>query len=846
MDWIDKALEAVSLVTVNRHQEEITEVRRRERAVARRQLEQNLKSVSDAHAAALANEVASSRGLGFDEGRAFERQDIARREREAREEAERLEREAALERAKWLVSPNPLPISQHIAKFQSDVNGRLEYPPEPDQWDMILSDCPATYVIAGAGSGKSTSLVLRVLLLNLYAEIDRGQISVFTFTRASRADFIKKYRERMDEWGCPISEDEAKAVVRTFHSMVLKMARSAMHPRPVVLELLDREKEGPVQDFDVDNLLELTEKEAEAEVGEEAETGEAGDEEDSEEEADTPTQDDLLSAAYERAIQNDEFRGLALQLLKLSLAQTRVARDKNTDGNKQRSVAVDEKLTSALDKAWREKIAPTLWPMVGVECSISKITVSSQVAEQFWVNGFVPQIGAHVVLGGAEYCKHADKEDVPSSLSINRKRKLLRAISEKPIIWIDKPEQLTELRTLLRWLTAYVDKRTEVPNFKLIAPGDFKRRHITKAFLGLAQFVENLGLPVADTLANVAATKENNLGRDVIFMRATALFWPCFEAVLEERGIKTFNQLFAHFSEDKPENFALVPSYVLGAMRHLLIDEFQDVSPQIVKWVKGCQRELVRRNMAGSLTCVGDDWQSIYGWRGSSPDYFIRFKDHFPAKTHGKITLADNFRSSDHILRCAESTLFGVAGMEPKTCRAKGGWANSVMPVEIVEVKQKLPYGEIRQYISDEVERVNPTDKHPLLVLSRSRKAHAPLSKSPSPSWGERVKFMTYHGSKGLESQSVVLLEDCHYWGMNPLKNYLYKKADLGSYDEAQKAESRRLAYVGITRAMEACRWYGVKKDGGAMGSIPKGKPFASTIAEEWNSITRQKAAKAK
>ncbi|MYM83325.1 UvrD-helicase domain-containing protein [Duganella sp. FT50W] len=277
MDWIDRALEVISLVTVSRHQEEVTEVSARERAAARRQFEQNLKSVSDAHAAALAKEVASSRGLGFEEGRAFERLDVARKEREAIEEAERLEREAAIERAKWLVSPNPLPISQHIAKFQSDVNGRLEYPPESEshQWDMILSDCPATYVIAGAGSGKSTSLVLRVLLLNLYAEIDRGQISVFTFTRASRADFIKKYRERMDEWGCPISEDEAKSVVRTFHSMVLKMARSAMHPRPVVLELLDRETEGPVQDFDVDNLLELTEKEAEAVMGEEAETGEA-------------------------------------------------------------------------------------------------------------------------------------------------------------------------------------------------------------------------------------------------------------------------------------------------------------------------------------------------------------------------------------------------------------------------------------------------------------------------------------------------------------------------------------------------------------------------------------------
>ena len=46
--------------------------------------------------------------------------------------------------------------------------------PTEDQWKMILSDHPASSVIAGAGSGKSTTLVLRVVFYGLLSE-DRHQ-----------------------------------------------------------------------------------------------------------------------------------------------------------------------------------------------------------------------------------------------------------------------------------------------------------------------------------------------------------------------------------------------------------------------------------------------------------------------------------------------------------------------------------------------------------------------------------------------------------------------------------------------------------------------------------------------
>ncbi len=52
-------------------------------------------------------------------------------------------------------------------------------------------------------------------------------------------------------------------------------------------------------------------------------------------------------------------------------------------------------------------------------------------------------------------------------------------------------------------------------------------------------------------------------------------------------------------------------------------------------------------------------------------------------------------------------------------------------------------------------------------------------------------------------------------------------------YDEAQRAEARRVAYVALTRAMENCHWYGVKKDGGAIGAVPSGRNFVEVTVEK-------------
>jgi DNA helicase-2/ATP-dependent DNA helicase PcrA len=86
---------------------------------------------------------------------------------------------------------------------------------------------------------------------------------------------------------------------------------------------------------------------------------------------------------------------------------------------------------------------------------------------------------------------------------------------------------------------------------------------------------------------------------------------------------------------------------IAGGFEHVLVDEYQDVNALQVDIV----RELHR--WGGGLSVVGDDFQSIYGFRASSPRHILGFADVFPdART---VLLERNYRSTQEILDVANA-----------------------------------------------------------------------------------------------------------------------------------------------------------------------------------------------
>ena len=87
---------------------------------------------------------------------------------------------------------------------------------------------------------------------------------------------------------------------------------------------------------------------------------------------------------------------------------------------------------------------------------------------------------------------------------------------------------------------------------------------------------------------------------------------------------------------------------------HLLVDEYQDTNPLEERLI-----QLLRRR-CNTLTVVGDDDQSIYGWRGADVQNIISFTDRNPeAREH---TLSHNFRSTPVIVRSADAFVSAELG----------------------------------------------------------------------------------------------------------------------------------------------------------------------------------------
>ncbi|WP_448118904.1 UvrD-helicase domain-containing protein [Pseudomonas serbica] len=699
-----------------------------------------------------------------------------------------------------------LPLSAELKKrVKADVARLLPAYAQPSaaQWKMIFSDTPSTSVIAGAGAGKSTTLVLRILLLHHYLGFELGSMTVVTFTRESRTDFINKLIELFALWGRAVSFREARDLVRTFHSRILPMVRSLPgFERLQAFENLSHRAQGADDEVD-SNPFDLRINDA---------------------------QRQQLNACYHALHSRDQrFRELIQPLSRHALQLKELERD---HPDVQKRVAVtelaakrDEELCDLVEDLWFRAGA---WPIKGIEPNRQAFDINGSA---FHCHGYIPSLDAWVVLGfdpgeNPQLTRPNAKLTLRAESAV--KRTLFQAFCRKPLIWLDSYESSR------RVLASLGGDASAGPGFDYKVKGELASAPLLDCFVAAAGFIENLGLDVPTAVGQMSFAKDDP---DRFFFEALSLYWRALEDHLldQKPPVMTYNRMFALFSEHSPENLKLLSDELLRPLSHLMIDEFQDVSPQIVSWIRASLVEIRSRGPAmhtgrgaqhSSLLCVGDDWQSIYGWRGSSPTYFMEFNKTFSSPSTTKVMLSDNYRSHQHIIDAAEHIVRAAPAIAGKKAKASGE-PKTLLPVNVLDrddqgMAQRL------------MEHYRKGDS--VLMLYRKSSDKSLIEKhiqsvvnvdSSLPYEARRLKQLTYHSAKGLQADAVFLLGDCQHLTRSPYKNQVYRMAGLGKagdsepYDNAQKDEILRLAYVGITRAVSHCYWYVDAQDTQAV-NMPK------------------------
>lgn len=710
-----------------------------------------------------------------------------------------------------------LPLGPELKKLiKADVAANLPAHAQPSaaQWKMIFSDTPSTSVVAGAGAGKSTSLVLRILLLTHYLGFELDSMTVVTFTRESRKDFIKKLQEIFALWGHNLSLKQARDVVRTFHSRILPMVRSL--PGYSQLQAFENlNNRNLLNDDDTDsNPFDLRINDA---------------------------QRQQLNACYHGLYSRDERFRQTLAPLRLHALQLKELERDHPDVQKRMAVTElaarrDEELCDTLEDLW---FAAGAWPIKGIEPNRETVEINGS---PFHCHGYIAELDAWVVLGfdpreNPQMCRPGAKLSVRAEWAV--KRTLFQAFCSKPLIWLENYDAAK------RVVSALAGDASAGPGFDYKLKGELGSAPLLDSFVAAASFIENLGLDVAAAVGEMRFAKDDP---DRFFFEALSLFWRALEDHLlaQTPPVMTYNRMFSLFGENTPQNFKLLSHEQLRPLSHLMIDEFQDVSPQIVSWLRASLREIRSRGPAmhvgrgaqrSSLLCVGDDWQSIYGWRGSSPKYFMEFDKQFLSPATTRVMLSDNFRSHQHIIDAAEHIVRAAPSIAGKRAKASGEPKPAVPVTVFNRDDQALAAQLIEHYNAGDSILMLFRKSSDKLLIEKDLQSVVNVDSRLEPQ-ERRLKLLTYHSSKGLQADAVFLLGDCQHLTTSPYKNQVYRMAGLGKegdpepYDNAQKDEILRLAYVGITRAVKHCYWYVESQDGQgpniprASDRVPQGKAF--------------------
>ncbi|KNC08965.1 DNA helicase IV [Klebsiella sp. RIT-PI-d] len=224
--------------------------------------------------------------------------------------------------------------------------------------------------------------------------------------------------------------------------------------------------------------------------------------------------------------------------------------------------------------------------------------------------------------------------------------------------------------------------------------------------------------------------------------------------------------------------------------KHILVDEFQDISPQRAALLAALRKQ----NSQTTLFAVGDDWQAIYRFSGAQMSLTTAFNDYFG---EGE--------------RCALDTTYRFNGRI-------GEIANRFIqqnPHQLKKPLNSLQAGDKKavtliagQHLDALLDKlsgyVRPEEQ--ILLLARYHYLKPAVLEKAKTRWPNlNLAFMTIHASKGQQADYAIVLglQEGLEGFPAPARESIMEQALLPQPEDFPDAEERRLLYVAITRARQ-------------------------------------------
>jgi DNA helicase-2/ATP-dependent DNA helicase PcrA len=209
-------------------------------------------------------------------------------------------------------------------------------------------------------------------------------------------------------------------------------------------------------------------------------------------------------------------------------------------------------------------------------------------------------------------------------------------------LWIGTFHGLAHRLLRLHW------REAGLPESFQILDADDQYRTVRRVLRGLQ--LDEARWPPKQAQGYINARKDEGLraqhidDRGDIYERQMARIYQAYQAACDQAGGVDFAELLLRAHELWLQRPELLEHY-RTRFRHLLVDEFQDTNRIQYAWLR------LLAGDDGALFAVGDDDQSIYGWRGAQVGNLQRLRDDFPGTT--LLRLEQNYRSTATILEAA-------------------------------------------------------------------------------------------------------------------------------------------------------------------------------------------------